>query len=989
MFHIIYVDDGPVIPELCKKALERSGAIEVDIVSSVDEAREAMQKRPYDAVVSEHAPPGIDGIAFLRSLREAGDEIPFIIFTGRGRKETVIAALNSDADHYIQKNKGTKADFADLEQKIVAVIERRQAEENAKVSCLELETALDAGQLGDWSFNNVTGRFTVSDRFWRILGTDTASEGGNSIEMEPFLKRFVHPEDSGILESEIERTSPVDSGVGQGNLQLRIVRKDGAVRTVFSHYVIVRDVKGEAKEIHGVLQDITERKMMEDALRESERKYRALVESAGEGIVVVQDEKFSMANPRAFEIIDLPSEQVLGHPFSEFIHPDDLPTVAARHRARSRGEAVPNKYEFRIVRKDGTVLWVAINAMRIEWDGKPATLNMLIDITEQKKARKEIEENLKFFKSLLDTVPIPLYFKDASRRYREFNKAFESFAGLPRDQMLGKTIREIVPGELADIYSAEDEKAFVDKKFQIYSSRIKYSDGKMHDVVFHKAPYIGDNGEMRGIIGAMVDVTDLRKMEIEVRNNEALLRLILNSAAEGIYGLDMNGNCIFCNDSCLKILRYERPEDLLGKNMHIKIHHKRADGRQFPLEECRIFQAFIHGNKEHVDDEVFWRADGTSFPAEYWSYPQVRDGNVVGAVVSFLDITERKLMEHMLNERIKELRSFYWLSEIAERKDVTLDDILKGLVVTLPKSWQYPEITCAKVTLWGRGYQSENYRESKWAMSSSIKVFDQSTGQIEVGYLEEMPASEDGPFMKEERRLLDAMAERIGRIAERMKVEEALKMTNHKLNILGSLTRHDIGNQLTGIMGYLDLCMLKEDDPALKKYMDYMSAASKSIQKQIAFTKQYQYIGVKEPTWMLLGNEAAESFRMLGLNGVTLVDEMHDVEVLIDPLAEKVPYNLIDNSMRHGEHVTKIRISTEKVGDSMMIVYEDNGVGISESDKKHIFESGFGKNTGFGLFLVKEILAITGISIQETGRPGEGVRFEMLVPPGAWRYKKK
>ena len=107
---------------------------------------------------------------------------------------------------------------------------------------------------------------------------------------------------------------------------------------------------------------------------------------------------------------------------------------------------------------------------------------------------------------------------------------------------------------------------------------------------------------------------------------------------------------------------------------------------------------------------------------------------------------------------------------------------------------------------------------------------------------------------------------------------------------------------------------------------------------------------------------------MLHPAGVELEDDTKGVELFADPLAEKVPYNLIDNSMRHGEHVSRIRVSVEPKGDAVPIIYEDNGVGISDEDRKRLFEKGFGKNTGFGLFLCREILAITGITIMETGK---------------------
>jgi signal transduction histidine kinase len=109
---------------------------------------------------------------------------------------------------------------------------------------------------------------------------------------------------------------------------------------------------------------------------------------------------------------------------------------------------------------------------------------------------------------------------------------------------------------------------------------------------------------------------------------------------------------------------------------------------------------------------------------------------------------------------------------------------------------------------------------------------------------------------------------------------------------------------------------------------------------------------------------------------------------MADPLVGRVFYNLVENSIRHGDGVKRIRVSAEPRGDAMLVVYEDDGVGIKDEDRAHIFEKGFGRNSGYGLFLIREILAITGITIEEKGKAGKGVRFEMTVPPGAWRMKQ-
>jgi PAS domain S-box-containing protein len=129
------------------------------------------------------------------------------------------------------------------------------------------------------------------------------------------------------------------------------------------------------------------------------------------------------------------------------------------------------------------------------------------------------------------------------------------------------------------------------------------------------------------------------------QENEEKLRLILDSTAEGIYGIDMEGNCTYCNRSFLFMLGYGNPEDLIGKNVHELIHHDHLDGTIYPLEACPIFKAITNRECVHSDDEVFWRADGTNFPVEYWAYPQEKGGFVTGAVVTFFDITERKRME--------------------------------------------------------------------------------------------------------------------------------------------------------------------------------------------------------------------------------------------------------------------------------------------------------------------------------------------------------
>ncbi len=156
--------------------------------------------------------------------------------------------------------------------------------------------------------------------------------------------------------------------------------------------------------------------------------------------------------------------------------------------------------------------------------------------------------------------------------------------------------------------------------------------------------------------GISWDLTSLKQAEITSKKNEAQVLLLLNSTAEAIYGMDLNGNCTFANPSCIKLLGYIDASQLLGRNMHHLIHYTDVHGFPIKDEDCSIFLALRTGQDVHKDTEVFWRADGTSFPIEYWSYPQIANGLVTGAVVTFIDIAERKIADDLLTAERSRLR---------------------------------------------------------------------------------------------------------------------------------------------------------------------------------------------------------------------------------------------------------------------------------------------------------------------------------------------
>ena len=727
MIRILVVDDETSLCDVTKEFLEMSKDLEVDTVCSVDHARTALCKNHYDVIVSDYQMPSEDGIQFLKSLRSSGNPIPYILFTGKGREEVVIEALNSGADFYLQKGVQSSSIYAEMEHHIRVAVEKQRTEDALRENeekyhsffttsrdCVfittadgrwvdfndaavelfgyesredllktdvplmyanpsdrdaharyirekefsfeypvdlkkkdgtiihtlitsvvrkdpsgntigfqgsirditernrtekalretqaQLRVAMDLAKLVHWEYDVATDTFTFDDQFYALFGTTAEREGGTKMRSSEYAERFLPPEEAPIVGRETEAALLTRDPNFSRQIEHDIIRRDGERRTIAVVFRVVKDPSGRTIKTYGANQDITERRRGEEALRESEEKYRLLVESAAEVIVVAQDGMLRLVNLATTAMTGLSEQELMSKPFSSFIHPDDRAMVVENYQRRLRGEAVPDRYAFRLLTKDERTRWVDLNAILIDWEGRPASLNFMTDITERKR------------------------------------------------------------------------------------------------------------------------------------------------------------------------------------------------------------------------------------------------------------------------------------------------------------------------------------------------------------------------------------------------IEVALHEANRKLNLLSSITRHDINNHLTVLKGNLTLLEKKQLDHPSDDHLQKAEAAAERISAMIQFTKEYEDIGVHALIWQDVHGVVKKVADQVFHGPIKVVnDVLNGIEILADPLIVKVFHNLIDNSMRHGGHVTRIKMSAEQVGDALLIVYEDDGVGISVEDREHLFEKGYGKNTGLGLFFIRDILAITGITITDNGKVGQGVRFEMMVPSGSWR----
>ena len=216
---------------------------------------------------------------------------------------------------------------------------------------------------------------------------------------------------------------------------------------------------------------------------------------------------------------------------------------------------------------------------------------------------------------------------------------------------------------------------------------------------------------------------------------------------------------------------------------------------------------------------------------------------------------------------------------------------------------------------------------------------------------------------------------------------DELEVANRQLALISAITKHDIGNQLVVIDGYLDLLLDDGMTPTQAGAVQQLQNATSRVREMVTFMRDYQAIGTSAPVWTdlrsLPGRVAAE----VALGEVQINNLLPAIEVLADPLIEKVIATLFENAIRHGQTVTRIQLSARTDPTGLTFVCEDDGAGVTTDRKERIFERGYGTNTGLGLFLVREILSITGMTITETGSPGAGGRFEIRVPPGRYRTR--
>ncbi len=222
-----------------------------------------------------------------------------------------------------------------------------------------------------------------------------------------------------------------------------------------------------------------------------------------------------------------------------------------------------------------------------------------------------------------------------------------------------------------------------------------------------------------------------------------------------------------------------------------------------------------------------------------------------------------------------------------------------------------------------------------------------------------------------------------------LRLQQELAFVQKKLQVVGSVTRHDVLNQMTAVMGYNEILLTMITDEKLRRYLTIEHEATEKMRRIFAYSKVLQLTGTEPPHWQRLDGIVHLACDEADLRSVSVKQETGPVSLFTEPQIYKVFSYLFDNAVRHGKTTTEIRMTLNPGTADTVLVVEDNGSGIAPGSKEKIFDHGFGKYTGWGLFIAREILAANGMTIRETGAPGNGARFEIVIPKGRIRTGEK
>ncbi|MDD1683363.1 MAG: PAS domain S-box protein, partial [Methanoregula sp.] len=781
-------------------------------------------------------------------------------------------------------------------------------------------------------------------------------------------KDMTPPEFAG---TESEAIQELIAGGVPRRYEKEFIRKD-ATRVpveIFAHRAM--DSGGNVQYLYSFVTDITERRRVLSECQLARKEWMTIFSAIGNPALILDPTQTILeANDAVLRLTGKTLDQLRTMKCWEVFHGQGSTGPAKGcpfERMRESGTLETCHME--VAALGGTFL-ISCTPILDEAGRLERVIHVATDITSLKQAEQALSDSEARYRTIFEKSTDAVLLMNGT--ILDCNPVAERLWGSSRDEIIGHDPVEFSPPVQPEGTASRDAAATYNLAAyewgnQFFPWQYRRKDGSLIDTdVSLTAVTVGRE---RRLIAIIRDVTAKKHATETIEKSEATLRLITDSVSDMVWLTDLDLVPVYISPSVVRLRGYTLPELQklpLDRRLARESCALALDTRDRLLEENAIPNKDL---PESLTLELeFYKKDHSTFWSENTlTLVRDEDNKPFRILIVGRDITERKLLENQV------LR-------IASFPELDPEPVIE---ITLDKELMYANPACR-----ARLHSLRMPDDPAAFFPSDI---DEIIGSLRASrssvVIREVPVG-DAVFAESLQLSPGGLAVRIYAhdITERHQMTGALSRANRKLNLLSGITRHDIRNRLTAVLGYLELARSSTPDPALIEYIGRSEASAIAIRHLIEFTKEYESLGSTAPVWHDVSALIASARTQLDLHGITLEEDVSGLAIYADPMFVRVITHLIDNAFRHGgPQLSRIRFSGTVTPDGYILACEDDGVGIDRKEKAAIFKRVIGRDTNIGLFLVREILSLTNIVIRETGEPEKGARFELTIPPGGFR----
>ncbi len=752
----------------------------------------------------------------------------------------------------------------------------------------------------------------------------------------------------------------------------------------FEVNICVRNEGAGSPGIIGIAREISERKKTGQALRESEERFRFLLQSVP-GIAVQgfrTDYTITYWNDASTALFGYTADEATGRDIRDLLVPPELHGMITGTCDGIAASGIPGpSHELELRHRDGHHIPVLVSHAVVTIPGKdPLMFCIGMDLTEQKAAEQALRDAERRVQSILDAAPFGTFVFELRGNgdlvFVSGNRSAEKILGTSCAGFAGRTVEDAFP-ELAATGIPDAYRAAARTGTPYHADAVAFRAGGISGIFEVDAVPLGQHR----VTIFFRDISEKRKAEEERERSETRFRALIQNSSDIIQILDRDKKIVFSSPAFAKILGF--PEGSWnGKDFPDYIH---PDDRERVSDDLAM--VYSRTNPGTPTEYRFIAADGNFRYVESVGVNLLDVPGVDGIVINTHTVHQRKLAEHALQESEERFRLIFQHSSDAIYLFEITPHGMPGKIVDA-NDGALIQSGYSRNELLGRDLlQICSHDLSRRSRSIMMELLTRGEARFETEKIKKdgaiLPVEISARLAKLKNRNYVIAISRD--ISQRKREERALRISNQKLQLMNIVAWHDIQNKVTGLRGYVALSKDLVTDARVKKFIESEEDVLGVIHRQLQYTREYQEMGVHPPRWIQLPELLRTIISFRGTGSLKFSAELNDLELYCDPVIEKVFAHLIENTRNHGKTATGIRVSCRENPGGLVIVYEDNGIGIPAEKKKDLFVRGVGSATGFSLFFIHDILEISDMTIQETGEPGKGVRFEISVPRGLYR----